>query len=339
METYATTLSKYNTAEAALEKNQPKFSQVPYTDAQATMINREVERTELAQSSAIHAAEHSTGLLGGGWGWNLAPGVAHAPRAQWVSGGNDLLLQFVLAKYMLSPYFRMATGFAGPHKAINSASMVHTAQTAYSPVAGLAFAPSLERGGAAAAAAAGASSGAAAAGGSLAAAASGAGALSLAQLHERSRTPQPQPAAPTPRGAAPQSPLPGLPPADLERTSIDEGVHSGGAPGGSGEASSWLQPFLPQATQGAGGGGAPVALQGMMPSGAINPLAPSSPIQRWLAIGHGGEDTGDKATMPPAFAGIWPGPMMAVPPGESRDGAEPHPQLQATLSALQPPTV
>ena len=40
METYATTLSKYNTAEAALEKNQPKFSQVPYTDAQATMINR-----------------------------------------------------------------------------------------------------------------------------------------------------------------------------------------------------------------------------------------------------------------------------------------------------------
>ena len=156
METYATTLSKYNTAEAALEKNQPKFSQVPYTDAQATMINREVERTELAQSSAIHAAEHSTGLLGGGWGWNLAPGVAHAPRATWVSGGNDLLLQFVLAKYMLSPYFRMATGFAGPHKAINSASMVHTAQTAYSPVAGLAFAPSLERGGAAAAAAAGA---------------------------------------------------------------------------------------------------------------------------------------------------------------------------------------
>ena len=135
METYATTLSKYNTAEAALEKNQPKFSQVPYTDAQATMINREVERTELAQSSAIHAAEHSTGLLGGGWGWNLAPGVAHAPRAQWVSGGNDLLLQFVLAKYMLSPYFRMATGFAGPHKAINSASLVHTAQTAYSPAA------------------------------------------------------------------------------------------------------------------------------------------------------------------------------------------------------------
>ena len=78
METYATTLSKYSTAEAALEKNQPQFSQVPYTDAQATMINREVERTELAQSSAIHAAEHSTGLLGGGWGWNLAPGVAHA---------------------------------------------------------------------------------------------------------------------------------------------------------------------------------------------------------------------------------------------------------------------
>ena len=140
METYATTLSKYNTAEAALEKNQPNFAKVPYTDAQATMINREVERMELAQSSAIHAAEHSTGLLGGGWGWNLAPGVAHAPRAQWVSGGNDLLLQFVLAKYMLSPYFRMATGFAGPHKAINSASMVHTAQTAYSPVAGLAMA-------------------------------------------------------------------------------------------------------------------------------------------------------------------------------------------------------
>ena len=222
METYATTLSKYNTAEAALEKNQPKFSQVPYTDAQATMINREVERTELAQSSAIHGAEHSTGLLGGGWGWNLAPGVAHAPRAR----GCRAATTCCCSSCSPSTCSRRTSAWrrASPARTRRSTRRAWcTAQTAYSPVAGLAFAPSLERGGAAAAAAAGASSGAAAAGGGPRCG------------RERRRRAQPRPAAraqPDAAAAAGRAdaarraaePLPGLPPADLERSSIDEGV-------------------------------------------------------------------------------------------------------------------
>lgn len=116
----------------------------PSPQVQTELIGQWSHRFDQRLDNAVRAAEFSAGLLGPGWGFTEVPGIPHRPRAEWLPGGSELLIPFIMARYMVSPYMRSFTGLDAAHRTVNTASLVHTAQAANAQAV-----PSLERTGSA----------------------------------------------------------------------------------------------------------------------------------------------------------------------------------------------
>ena len=112
----------------------------PSPQVQTELIGQWSHRVDQRLDNAVQAAEFSAGLRGPGWGFTEVPGIPHAPRAEWLPGGSELLIPFIMARYMVSPYMRSFTGIDAAHRTVNTASLVHTAQAANAQLV-----PSLER--------------------------------------------------------------------------------------------------------------------------------------------------------------------------------------------------
>lgn len=123
-----------------------------WLETQDALMQRWNERLFKRDEQAVRGAEFSAGLLAPGWAFQEAPGEPHRDRAEWLAGGSELIVPFVMGRYLLSPYM---PGLSAAHRGLTGAGLIHAAQAANSggpsvarPAAHgslLAPAPSLER--------------------------------------------------------------------------------------------------------------------------------------------------------------------------------------------------